>query len=209
MLDCTTNAGAMAEHYQVSAEVTAKRLFPVMRDVGLMLQRSVREDKLQGQALNPRTRGLTRAIYTRTEMDGRATEIVTRVGADLDKAPQGRVMELGGVIRPKHAKRLAIPVGRALTPAGVAKVSARTFMDNPASLGFTGAYIAKFPGSAVIMGVRGKGKRQTIEPVFALKSSVTIKPHSYLGSTLRDKRTEITARIDGGVADIVRQVAGF
>lgn len=205
-LDLTTTISRIVTAYDTAEAALRPKLVQAHRVLGLLLQRVIRSEKLAGQVLHARTRTLARAIFTETNDRAADREIVTRVGVDLGKAPQGRVQELGGVIRPTRAKRLAIPVGRALTPAGVGRVSARTFMTNPSALGFTSAWVASLPGCAVILGQVGRGRARHVEPVFVLRSSVTIPPRSYLGATVREQQGVIHATIGAAIGEGLRAV---
>lgn len=203
-LGISTNAGAVAIRFREAGPVMARHVLQAMRDIGLHLQGVVRRDKLRGQALNTRTGTLGRAIFSRVEVIG-TQEIQTRVGADLAKAAYGRIQELGGTIRPKRARHLAIPIGAALTASGVARMSARQFIQNPAALGFAGSFVSR--SGRAIMGVRS-GRGAGVEPVFALANQVTLKPRRYLSSALDEQRGWILQRIGVAAQAGIQEVAG-
>ena len=168
-----------------------------MRRVGLGLQRHLNGNILSGQLLKVRTGNLRRATFSRVE-DTRGS-VSAVLGIDSRKAPYGRIHEKGGTIRPKRARHLTIPLPAALTGVGVARFTARQVITNPGSFGYTGTFVAK----NVIFGKRGS---DAIEPLFALKSQVTIKPVGYLAHTVDDKRRWIHAELQAAVNRGVRQL---
>jgi hypothetical protein len=152
---------------------------------------------VRGGVLDTRTGNLARSFFRRIERVGEA--LVGRVGVDRAKAIYGRVQELGGVIRPKRAKHLAIPVGAALTPSGVARFTAREFMENPEAFGFRSAFTNE--RVTALMGVR---RNKSIEPVFALKDEVTIPAAGYLRKAFTSTRDQIVADLREGVRRALR-----
>jgi hypothetical protein len=121
------------------------------------------------------------------------------VGVDVVKAPGARANEFGATIRPTHGEFLTVPIGNALTGKKVAKFDARTLFANPRSLGYVGAFVAKH----VIFGKRADG---SIDPLFALKRSVTLKKVGYLASARAHMPTwlpEETHRIVDAVVTVI------
>ena len=170
-----------------------------MRRVGLGLQRHLNGSILSGQLLKVRTGNLRRATFYRVE---EARDTVSAVlGIDHRKAPYGRIHEKGGTIRPKRARHLTIPLPAALTGAGVARFTASQVIANPGSFGYTGT----FTRNKVIFGTRGEG---VVEPLFALKTQVTIKAVGYLAHTVDDKRSWILAELQAAVDRGVRELNG-
>lgn len=76
----------------------------------------------------------------------------------------------GGTIRPKNAKMLAIPIGPALTPAGVPRYA------SPRDVVGLFAFRSR-AGNLLLAKREGAGK---LTPYFVLKDSVTIGPHDFL-----------------------------
>ena len=159
-----------------SGDVTEKHILKSLRRIGVQLQATLMR-KASNDLLQKRTGNLTRAIFYRIEQFG--MDVLVRVGVDLMKAIYGRIHEHGGIITPKRAKYLTIPVGPNLTATGVMRVGAREFISNPQSLGFAGSFVN--PARTAIMGRKTGG---AIEAVFALKTSVTLKPTNYISSSL-------------------------
>lgn len=193
-IETATDAAEVSVHYGEAHAVTAKNLLGVMRTIVNRVAATARKKVRRGSGvLNHRTGNLGRAIFGRVELS--ENDIVGRVGVDLAKARYGRIQELGGTVRPVNGQFLAVPLGPALTGNGVARCSARQFLENPSILGFDGAFIAK----GVVFGKTG---RDRIEPVFALKRSVTIPARSYLRSSVEDERAYIMQALTGAVSGL-------
>lgn len=174
-IDLTTNAYELAGDLGAIPAMFAKRIVPTLERIGATLERDVATTKITaGGILEPRTGNLRRALFHRVQGQGTTASVI--VGADLSKAPYGRVQELGGTIVPRRAAHLAIPLDAMLTAKGVARMTAREVIANPFALGFSGTFTAK----GVIF---GKLPDQIV-PLFALKSSVTLPARQYLASTL-------------------------
>ena len=91
---------------------------------------------------------------------------------------QAPLQEYGGDIVPKAAKKLAIPLPAALTAAGVARGSPRSFPDT---------FIQKSKaGNLLIFQKKGDG----IVPLFALKDRVTIPPRLGMFDTWDDHKPD-------------------
>ena len=153
---------------------------------------------LVGDAINEKFRQRTGALRKAPEwalVDRGELAIFVR---DLAYA---RVQEEGGTIQGKPW--LAIPIEETArrfgitTRAGV-RVRARDVKANPGQYGFESTFVAK----GVIFGVpvdgktvRGPGGRWNIVPIFALKSSVTIKGKHYLRDTVTNNTQVIIDQI--------------
>lgn len=98
----------------------------------------------------------------------------------------GRIQELGGVITPKKAKRLWIPLKTNMTKAGVPRFLPRDVFEK----GF----------------VRGnffflkEGKRAI--PMFVLKDKVEIQPKKYLRSAIEKLNNYFPMLVDRWIADV-------
>ena len=145
----------------------------VMQRVALRLHADVHDNRISGQLLGVRTGTTRRALFQRVYLAGE--DIYAVVGVDVTKAPGARANEFGAVIRPVNHEFLTVPIGNALTGKKVQKFDARTLFQNPRSLGYVGAFVAKH----VIFGKKADG---SIDPLFALKRSVTLKKVGYLAS---------------------------
>ena len=196
MIDVSTNAASVSVRYTDAPKLVATTVVQTFRRIGAGLQRHAVREKLNGQVLERRTGTLARALFSQIWLDGK--DAVLTFGADKAKAKGAAIQEYGGTIRPTHAQHLAIPLDAARTAKGVARLSAREFIAHPESLGFESTFVNK--RRTAIMGVRGG----EAEPVFALKTSVTLPARSYLRSTVDDKRAWILAQLGGDVADALQ-----
>jgi hypothetical protein len=168
-----------------------------MGRVGRELERHVKQNKLSGQLLDYRSGNMRRAVFHEVgTLPG--GDSFARVGVDIKKAPQARIQELGGVIRPKRAKHLTIPLKAAQTANGVARFSARDVIDRPQTFG----YVGTFTHNDVIFGKKADGG---FEPLFALKDQVTIKGVGYLSSTAEEKKAWVAETINDAAAKAFKQ----
>jgi hypothetical protein len=139
---------------------------------------------LSGQRLNRRTGSLARSVV------GRALRVngIPAMEIGIFGGPAARyagIQEHGGVIVPKRAKALAMPVGGALTAAGVPRWASPR--DYPGELRF-------------VPGHRGIGvlvDANTGEVLWRLLRKVVIKPRHYLRDAMLEELPR-TARTLGG-----------
>jgi hypothetical protein len=202
-----SNAAAVAVQYQQASKLVAKSVVKVLRTIGAGVIGYVGREKLSGQLLEARTGTLRRALFYKVFTDANGLDAGVIVGADVKKAPHAAVHEYGATIRPVKAKKLAIPLDAAKTTGGVARMSAREFMEHPESLGFERAFIN--PKGTAIMGVRNTGSAGfdddsdlALEPVFALKDAVTIPERSYLRAGVNERRVWILQQLGASVAGV-------
>ena len=196
MFTIETNAGALALQYQDAPKLIAANILKTLRDIGLKLVNVVQREHLSGQDVAVRTGTLRRAVFSRVEIDGQNGALV-RVGVDAAKALYGRVQEFGGTITPTRGSYLTVPLDAAKTAGGVARFTARQVKDTPEAFGYKSTFIH----NGVIFGSRGKN---SIVPLFALKSSVRIEPKAYLRNTLVSQQAWIRDRVGLDVGDSVR-----
>ncbi len=177
-----------------------KRLSPEIRENGareiMRLSIGLRElarQKYTEAGLHVRTGALKSSIQalpvTQTEH-----ELVGSVIAG-QKLKYARVQEFGAVIRPKHARFLAIPLAAAKTGAGVARFSPR----QAAAAGYESTFISK----GVIFGRQGE---QAV-PLFVLKRSVRVPARPFMRPALAAMRPQIEAGIRAVVAAAAAQGA--
>jgi len=99
--------------------------------------------------------------------------------------PYARVHEYGGTILPKRAKNLAIPVGAALTRAGVSKTA------GPQAIWAMLKFIkSKKTGKKLLVNRFSKGK---LDVWFVLVPSITLPPRLNFGNTFQQE-AEATMR---------------
>ena len=202
MLDVTvsTNAAAVSVRYDKAPTLVGTTIVRVLRRIGAGLVRYIAREKLSGQTLTPRTGTLRRALFWKIFVAERDAVLV--VGADAKKAAYAGVQEFGGTIKPVRAKHLAIPLEAARTAKGVARMTAREFMARPEQLGFEHAFVNK--RRTAIMGVRRSRGGRVAEPVFALKTSVTIPARSYVRAGVAERRDWILGELGLGTQEAIR-----
>lgn len=139
-----------------------------------------------GDRLSVRTGMLRRSIgYT---VEGAAGDDVITLRA---RAGSGRslryanILERGGTIVPRRGRFLAIPVGPALTPAGVARY------DSPRQV--QGLRFVPILGGRMALLV--KDRRGRSEVWFRLVRRVTIRPSWYLRDAVQTEAAELRARL--------------
>ena len=129
---------------------------------------------VSGPTLKVRTGALRGSIQTEgPTIEGAALR--GRVGLLKDGPAQryGHFLVRGGTITARK-KYLAIPIGPALTGAGVSRYQ------SPRDISDLVFIPSKKPGTALLARISGRGKSRRITPYFVLKHSVTIGPHDYV-----------------------------
>jgi hypothetical protein len=177
-----------------------RRLPAMMTKLATAIMRDLVDTKLtKGGILEPRTGQLRRSVFRVVEEKG-ANRVEGRVGFDLSVARYGRIHEFGGVITPKRAQNLTIPIGEALTTNGVARFTARELISSPEALGFTGSFVARH----IMFGRRGGGDTglpATAVPLFVLKKQVVMPARAPLSTTLANNEGTIAAALSQLVDD--------
>ncbi len=183
MITVTYEDHGLAVNLSRAPQVTTLQLQKWMTQVVEHLHAAVDRNIGDGGLIGRRTGNLARALRDRVFIDGGT--ITGEVWPDPDKAPYGRIQEEGGTVIPKRARFLAIPLDAMLTGNKVARGTAAQVFQSPAAFGFLRVFVR----NGVIFGTRGM--RQSLIPLFALKSSVTIPGLHYLDVTLRQELTWI------------------
>ena len=137
-----------------------------------------------------RSGNLRNQFTQQTSVNG--TVVKTDIGDSVNYA---RIQEYGGVITPKHSQYLAIPVGPALTAAGVSKYKSPRDVQ--------GLFVIRSKAGKILL-VRKDGK-QGLVTYFVLVKSVTLKPKLGLRETMRKFFVGIGTRFD---AELKKSVAG-
>lgn len=140
--------------------------------------------------LNVRTGRLRASIQGTVEQDGGGSfSIVLRAGTpDGGRVPYARIHEEGGTIRPKRGRFLKIPVGPALTGAGVSRLP-------PGRSG--GFRFVPTPRGGVLVGRDG-------QVWFVLKQQVTIPARPYLAPAI----ATIQPRLADDLTRLLRRALG-
>lgn len=151
------------------ANEVSRTVLDILQRTGQRFVAQMQREHLSGPtgptSLSVRTGALRRSLTQTVTAQGDGAALDVSVGSFT--AAYARIHEYGGIIRPIRSKYLAIPIGKALTRAGVARFSPRNF---PGELHF----IRSRKGNKLLVQFIGKGKRRRMEPMFVLKESVTI-----------------------------------
>jgi len=152
---------------------------------------------VSGDILHRRTGNLARSMGYRIDRDGDGIPQSTiGSGATLKTARMvyANIHEVGGVITPKRAKWLTIPLAAAQTPAGVARFSAREAKGMFDKTFFRTSQA----GNLILFGTKG----DEVIPLFVLKKSVTIPARRYMSITVEQTKE----RVVEDIVDKIREV---
>lgn len=155
---------------------------------------------LSNQVLKRRTGRLASSVNQRGVIrQGKARIVVinTGGGAKGKEVPYASIHEKGGTITAKNGKNLTIPVGEALTPAGVARFSAREVIQNPSTFGYKSTFFHK----NILLGSKDK---QT-DILFILKKSVKIPKRPYMKPALESSRSAIKSIFNNEIVSLTRK----
>jgi phage gpG-like protein len=169
--------------------VTKKFFDNIAKETELTMKRDI----LSGQVLKVRTGRLRSSIAgVIIKTNDELTAIIGSGVRQGNRISYANIHEVGGVIRPKRGKYLAIPLKGALTSSGSqlrgGAMSARDFPNTFIRRGKS--------GNPIIFQKRGKG----VIPLFVLKKSVTIPARRYMARTVAivkpkaEKIMELTIR---------------
>lgn len=151
-------------------------LFRFLDVKGEQLAGRVITQSLSGQILKRRTGSLARGVVGQAEINPNGLPSV-RVGSLRGPSLKyAEILESGGIIRPKKAKALAIPVGEALTPAGVSRYASPR--DFPAPLRYVPVNRGRFVG--FLMREDLARRQDSVNALFLLVRSVTIPAFRWL-----------------------------
>ena len=156
------------------------------------------QERLSGNPLARRTGTLARSWGV--EVFGESIRSLR--GVVFSTARHARIHEQGGVVRPVHAKMLAIPLQAMRTPAGVARF--HTPLRLTLKCAFLKTWIQKSKrGNLILMGQ--KTKRSEPVPLFVLKRQVTIPPRMGAERLLRlFAETTLKARLSLAIKGALR-----
>lgn len=135
----------------------------------------MRVEPFAGGNLHTRTAALKRGFHHAVSS---TADVLRLIVANSEK--YARIQEKGGVVVPKKAKALAIPIGEALTGAGVPR-----YPGGPRSV--PGLFLLKRAGKNALLVRKDAGGG--ITPLFVLVKSVTIPPR--LGFGLRFRKLTV------------------
>lgn len=160
---------------------------------GLLGIESTLKKNVSGPILHVRSGHLRNSIGS--YVFGRQDEIVGRVGSGVrtgQPVKYANILEKGGIIKPVRAKMLAIPIGTALTPAGVPRFTPNDLRGE--------SFIARSRNNNLII-FRKSGKN--ILPMFVLKKQVKIPAFYYLSKSLTQSKGAAVQDIESGIDAIL------
>lgn len=136
---------------------------------------------VSGKILHRRTGQLSKIQY---KIDRK--KIVSIIGNRVisgNPVPYTAIHEYGGVIKPKHGKYLAIPMGKALTPSGVARFKPRQIE----SAGYDDSAVFRSKrGTLIMWGIKHLKSKDRVDPLFVLKKSVKIPARHWVSKTAKE-----------------------
>lgn len=134
-----------------------------------------------GSPPGKRTGQLGQSIQIDRSGLGHRTRPQVRIGPSLRAVPYARIHELGGVITPKRARYLAVPIGTEAHKLSRGLRSLRQRKD---------LTLIRGKGGKLLL-MRKVGRR--LEPAFVLKASVLMPPRPYVRPSLRRALPKIRA----------------
>lgn len=147
---------------------------------------------LAGKIMRVRTGFLYKSIGSRVEGAGQGMYGIIGSGVrGGGRAKYAGIHETGGVITPKRAQALTIPLQAAKTASGAARMTARELFDS-------------FPGMVFIKrGIifKKEGNQGPVSAMFALKKQVRIPARKYLSRTAE----ESGGQASDAMADVIRR----
>lgn len=130
-----------------------------------------------------KTRTLSRSLHEELT-ESTPTRAVVEIGTDLEYAA---IHEFGGVIKPKNAKNLAIPL-----------TSAARSVSSPRDM--TGLKFIKAGSTKLLVDAEGEAQ-------FVLKDAVTIPARPYLRPAFDEKQTEAQRDLAEALATLIDKAA--
>jgi len=120
---------------------------------------------------------LRRALGVDTKLT--ADRVTASIFADLRIAPYARIQELGGTIKPKNAKSLAIPI----------------FGTKGSPRRKTGLFVFKSPKTGKVYLAKLVGAKKKLKVMYVLKKQVVIKSRPFLAPALTKNVNRISRAI--------------
>lgn len=162
--------GATEKNFLITVSKTAKKI--LLEDIVVDAQENV-----VGKVLKARSGSLARAIYGKVTVKDKS--VILELGADLKKAPYARIHEYGGVIVPKKAKALTIPLNGTM---GFAREH-------------SGLFIWKSPKSGKLFLAKSDGGN--LKLMYLLAKKVTMPERPYLRPAMEKNKNKLINAIKG------------
>lgn len=177
-----------------ASTLTAKGLSQIiLRGAQRAANEIVREvqENISGDMLKVRSGSLRRSVTSKV---GAVDHTLTiEIGSTQGPATKyARIHEYGGTIRPIRAKLLAVPVGPALTPAGVPRYPSPRAV--PVRLSYVPAKKAGVTGCVGLL-VENKRRSKAGRIWYRLYSKVTLPARHWLGKSVKQAANIVPVRI--------------
>lgn len=178
-------------------------VFEELEKTASRLAGTVIRESLSGKLLRRRTGALARSVVGRVERVQGIPAIRVGVFRGPSLAYAG-IQEEGGVVKPKRAKNLAIPVNEAKTPAGVDRFGGPR--GYPGALRFVPfrrgvATGALYDENELVQAEEEGFSIADIKPLYILVKRVRIPASRWLSKPIRENLPKVTAEI----ADAIRK----
>ncbi len=154
-----------------------------LRAAALTAEGKAKQRVTGGNPLHTRSGRLRASIRSGLRKDGGTMEAFVAAGGQhgSGRVAYARIHELGGIIRPKAGKYLAIPLDPAKTPAGVAKGPPRAFVD---------LVFAQTRGGQPLL-----VHKETGAAWFLLRRQVKIPRRPFLGPSVREATDQLPSAL--------------
>lgn len=185
---------------ELDPKVKESPVYKGMVDCSLMMEKALKNYN-RFSSLKRRTGHLSRSIGSIVVQE--QGELVGIVGSGVRTGSRVRyadIHERGGVIRPKRAKYLTIPIGKSKTKAGVGRFSARDIMGGFTEYDKTAVFRSK-KGNLIYWGVKKLKKGNRLEPLFVLVKSVTIPARRYMSMTAKANTDKVMKRLQARIQE--------
>jgi hypothetical protein len=177
----------------VTGATLAQRAMPTLARLLTLAQKEMQQ-AVSGPVLKVRSNALRGGIMIDPpHVEGDA--LVGGIGVTGSATRYATFLIKGGTITPQKGKYLAIPVGPALTGAGVSRYASARDVPGLVFIPRTRS------GNAILAKVTGTGKNRQLTPYFVLKTSVTIGPHDYVSAVRKNLEQRVAEEVPKAVVE--------
>lgn len=188
---------------ELDPKVQQSPVYKGMVDCSLMMEKALKNYQ-RFSSLKRRSGYLARSIGSVVVQE--EGEIVGIVGSGVrtgSRVKYADIHERGGIIRPKRAKYLTIPIGRSKTKSGIGRFSARDIMGGFTNYDETAVFKSK-RGNLIYWGVRKLKKGRKLEPLFVLVKQVKIPARRYMSLTARANTQRVMRQLQNRITEHLR-----
>lgn len=143
-------------------------------------------ENLAGPILRRRTGHLSRSVGSMIVTEN--NNISATIGSGVrtgQRVVYANILETGGVIRPKNARYLTIPLRAAMTGSGVVRRRARDW-----------------PNTFIENGIIYQRRGENAVPLFVLRRSVRIPPFRYMARTVTETQNVVIRSVQAAIDEI-------